>query len=57
VKNFTELYGDLHYVESIAVKADKYSQHILEALELPDFGSDFCLDSDADQETNDKAVV
>jgi integrase len=24
------------YVESIAVKTDKYSQHILEALELPD---------------------
>jgi len=28
------------YVESIAVKTDKYSQHILEALELPDFEID-----------------
>jgi integrase len=28
------------YVESIAVKTDKYSQHILEALELPDFETD-----------------
>ena len=37
------------YVESIAVKTDKYSQHILEALELPDFESDFSLDSDANQ--------
>jgi site-specific recombinase XerD len=45
------------YVESITVKADKYSQHILEALELPEFEIDFSLDSDADQETNDKAVV
>ena len=25
------------YVDSIAIKTDKYSQHILEALELPDF--------------------
>ncbi len=32
------------YVESIAVKADKYSQHILEALELPDFEIDFSSD-------------
>ena len=45
------------YVESIAVKTDKYSQHILEALELPDFESDFSSDSGADQEANDKAVV
>ncbi len=36
------------YVESIAVKTDKYSQHILEALELPDFESDFSSDSGAD---------
>ena len=28
------------YVESIAVKTDKYSQHILEALESPDFEID-----------------
>jgi hypothetical protein len=28
------------YVESIAIKTDKYSQHILEALELPDFEID-----------------
>ena len=45
------------YVDSIAVKTDKYSQHILEALELPDFEIDFSLDSGADQETSDKAVV
>jgi hypothetical protein len=45
------------YVESIAVKTDQYSQHILEALELPDFEIDFSSDSDADRETNDKAVV
>jgi hypothetical protein len=45
------------YVESIAVKTDKYSQHILEALELPDFEIDFSSDSGADQEANDKAVV
>jgi integrase/recombinase XerD len=45
------------YVESIAVKTDKYSQHILEALELPDFESDSSLDPGADQETNGKAVV
>jgi integrase len=45
------------YVESIAVKTDKYSQHILEALELPDFEINFSLDADAGQETNDKAVV
>ena len=38
------------YVESIAVKTDKYSKHILEALELPDFEIDFSLDADADQE-------
>jgi integrase len=38
------------YVESIAVKTDRYSQHILEALELPDFEIDFSLDSDADKE-------
>jgi hypothetical protein len=29
---------------------DKYTQQILEALELPDFEIDFSLDSDADQE-------
>ena len=45
------------YVESIAVKTDKYSQHILEALELPDFEIDCSPDSGADRETNDKAVV
>jgi len=45
------------YVESIAVKTDKYSQHILEALELPDFEIDVSSDSGADQKTNDKAVV
>jgi integrase len=45
------------YVESIAVKTDKYSQHILEALELPDFESDFLSDSNADQKTSDKAGV
>jgi integrase len=45
------------YVESIAVKTDKYSQHILEALELPDFEFDFSSDPDADRETSDKAVV
>jgi integrase len=45
------------YVESIAVKTDKYSQHILEALELPDFEIDFSSDSGADRETNDNAVV
>jgi len=45
------------YVESIAVKTDKYSQHILEALELPDFEIDFSSDSGADQETNGKAAV
>ena len=28
------------YVDSIAIKTDKYSQHILEALELPDFEID-----------------
>jgi hypothetical protein len=39
------------YVESIAVKTDKYSQHILEALELPDFEIDFSSDSGADQKT------
>jgi integrase len=38
------------YVESIAVKTDKYSKHILEALELPGFEIDFSLDADADQE-------
>jgi integrase len=38
------------YVESIAVKTDKYGKHILEALELPDFEIDFSLDADADQE-------
>jgi hypothetical protein len=36
------------YVDSIAVKTDKYSHHILEALELPDFDIDFSSDSDAD---------
>jgi hypothetical protein len=35
----------------------QYSQHILEALELPDFESDFASESGADQETNGKAVV
>ena len=34
-----------------------YSQHILEALELPDFEIDFSSDSGTDRETNDKAVV
>jgi hypothetical protein len=43
--------------ESIAVKTDKYSQHILEALELPDFEIDVSSDSGADQKSNDKAVV
>jgi hypothetical protein len=45
------------YVESIAVKTDKYSHHILEALELPDFEGNYSSDPGADQETNDKAVV
>jgi hypothetical protein len=45
------------HVESIAVKTDKYSQHILEALELPDFEIDGSSDSGADQNTYDKAVV
>jgi hypothetical protein len=36
------------YVESIAVKTDKYSQHILEALELPDFEIDFSSDAGDD---------
>ena len=45
------------YVESIAVKTDKYSKHILEALELPDFEINSSLDSGADKETNGKAVV
>jgi len=40
------------YVDSIAVKTDKYSRHILEALELPDFESDFSSDSGDDHETN-----
>jgi hypothetical protein len=62
-KNIQDALGHRHasttriYVESIAVKTDKYSQHILEALELPDFEIDFSSDSGADQETNDKAVV
>jgi hypothetical protein len=43
--------------ESIAVKTDKYSQHIFAALELPDFEIDVSSDSGADQKTNDKAVV
>jgi hypothetical protein len=34
-----------------------YSQHILEALELPDFEIDSSSSSGTDQETNDKAVV
>jgi hypothetical protein len=37
------------YVESIAVKTDKYSQHILEALELPDFEIDCSLDPGSDK--------
>ena len=41
------------YVESITVKTDKYSQHILEALELPDFEND----SSSDPGDDDKAVV
>jgi hypothetical protein len=45
------------YVDSIAVKTDKYNQHIFEALELPGFEIDFSMDSGADQETNDKAAV
>jgi integrase len=36
------------YVESIADKTDKYTQHILEALELPDFEIDSSSDSGAD---------
>jgi len=47
------------YVESIAVKADKYSQHILEALELPDFEIDLSWDplkDGADEEANEGAV-
>jgi integrase len=36
------------YVESVAVKTDKYSRRILEALELPDFEIDFPLGSEAD---------
>jgi hypothetical protein len=35
----------------------RFSQHILETLELPDFEIDFSLDSGADQETNAKALV
>jgi integrase len=42
------------YVESIAVKEDKYSKHILEAMDLPEFEIDFSSDSGSDQETNDK---
>ena len=41
------------YVDSIAVKTDKYSQHILEALELPDFENDFPLETDANQERSE----
>jgi hypothetical protein len=40
-------------MQIIAVKTDKYSQHILEALELPDFESDFSLDSAADPERSE----
>src|SRR5262245_56762076 len=43
------------YVESIAVKKDKYSQYILEALELPDFEIDLSWDPWQDG-ANDKAV-
>jgi integrase len=44
------------YVESIAVKTDKYSQHILEALELPDLEIDSSSDSGADLGTNNEAA-
>jgi hypothetical protein len=55
--NPLELLSWVIYVESIAVKTDKYSQHILDALELPDFEIDGSSDSGADQKTYDKAVV
>lgn len=42
------------YVESIAVKTDKYSQHILEALELADFEGDHSSDTGDGQEANDE---
>jgi hypothetical protein len=40
------------YVECIAVKTDKYNQHILDALELPDFEIDFSSDSATDQDVS-----